>query len=146
MRRVETSVEILQPASKVFDAFVEPALLHKWWSVDSCLVEKRQGGIYSLAWERDKKGFHYISTGIITVFNPGRELLIDHFVYFNPEKQILGATYLSIKFQQNDQGTHLSLVQGNFQDGGDWDWFYDSVLEAWPKVLVDLKTFLEGIN
>lgn len=143
MRKVEAAVKILQPASKVFDAFTEPLLLKKWWGVEACLVEKKQGGLYSLAWEASGKGFHYVSTGIITVFLPSRELLIDHFVYFNPDKQILGPTYLSIKLQEDEGGTFLQLVQGGYQSGGDWDWFYESVKEAWPKVLVGLKQFLE---
>jgi hypothetical protein len=143
MRKVETAIEIHQPASIVFDAFVEPPLLKNWWGVERCLIEKRQGGLYSLAWEASSKGFHYVSTGIITVFIPGKELLIDNFVYFNPEKQILGPTFLSIKLPEDNNMTTLRLTQGGYQSGGDWDWFYESVKDAWPKVLVDLKKFLE---
>src|SRR5258705_5487623 len=141
MRKVETAIEIHQPASKVFDAFIEPAQLKSWWAVDSCLIEKKQGGLYSLAWEASNKGFHYISTGIITVFIPGRELLIDNFVYFNPEKQILGPTFLSIRLQEDNNFTAVRLIQGGYQYGVDWAWFCDSVKEAWPKVLEDLKNF-----
>ncbi len=145
MRKVEASILIHQPASKVFDAFTETALLRGWWGVERCLVEKRQGGIYSLAWDISEKGFHYISTGVITVYKPAQELLIDHFVYFNPGKQILGPTYLFVKLETNgDHQTKLQLVQGGYQLGGDWDWFYDSVKEAWPKVLENLKKFLES--
>jgi Activator of Hsp90 ATPase homolog 1-like protein len=143
MRRVETAIEIHQAASKIFDAFLEPALLKSWWGVESCLIEKKQGGLYSLAWETSSKGFLYVSTGIITVFIPGKELLIDNFVYFNPEKQILGPTFLSIKLQEDNNLTALRLIQGGYQSGGDWDWFYDSVNDAWPKVLDNLKKFLE---
>lgn len=143
MRKVETAIDIHQPASKIFDAFIEPSLLKSWWGVGRCLVEKKQGGLYSLAWEASSKGFHFVSTGIITVFIPGKELLIDHFVYFNPEKQILGPTFLSIKLQEDNDLTALRLIQGGYQSGGDWDWFYDSVKDAWPKVLDSLKKFLE---
>ena len=143
MRKVETAIDIHQPASKIFDAFIEPAQLKSWWTVENCLIEKKQGGLYSLAWEASSKGFHYVSTGIITVFIPGRELMIDHFVYFNPEKQILGPTFLSIRLQENNDLTAVRVVQGGYQHGGDWDWFYNSVKEAWPKVLNDLKKFLE---
>ncbi|HMK25337.1 MAG TPA: hypothetical protein VK483_04845, partial [Chitinophagaceae bacterium] len=58
-------------------------------------------------------------------------------------KQILGPTFLSIKLQEDNNVTALRLIQGGYQHGGDWDWFYDSVKEAWPKVLEDLKKFLE---
>ena len=143
MRKVDTAIEIHQPALKVFNAFVEPSLLKSWWGVENCLIEKKQGGLYSLAWEISPNGFHYISTGIITVFIPGKEILIDHLVYFNPEKQILGPTFLSIKLQEEKNLTTIRLLQGGYQSGGDWDWFYDSVKEAWPKVLEDLKKFLE---
>ena len=143
MRKVETAIETHQPASKIFDAFIEPTLLKSWWGVESCLIEKKQGGLYSLAWEASNKGFHYVSTGIITVFIHGKELLIDNFVYFNPEKQILGPTFLSIKLLEDNNLTSLRLIQGGFQFDGDWDWFYESVNDAWPKVLDNLKKFLE---
>ena len=143
MRKVEAAIQIDRPALKVFDAFTEPSLLRSWWGVESCLIEKKQGGLYSLAWESSSKGFLYVSTGIITVFLPGKELLVDHFVYFNPDKQILGPTYLSIKLQEDEDTTSLKLVQGGYQSGGDWDWFYDSVKDAWPKVLEALKKFIE---
>ena len=143
MRKVEAGIEINCSATAIFDAFIEPSLLKGWWSVDHCLVETKQGGLYSLAWDITKQGFRYISTGIITVYNPPKELLIDHFVYFNPEKPILGPTYLSIRLEENNAVTNLKLVQGGYQFGGEWDWFYESVKDAWPKVLADLKSFLE---
>jgi len=106
--------------------------------VERCLVEHKQGGLYSLAWNISKKGIQYISTGVITVFIPGKELLIDHLVYFNPEKPILGPAYLDIKFREENGLTSVHLVQGGYQEGKDWDWYYEAVKEAWPKVLVDL--------
>ena len=143
MKKVEASIQIRQPASKVFEAFVEPALLKGWWGVEKCLVEKKQGGLYSLAWEITEKGFHYISTGVITVFIPGKELLIDHFIYFNPERAILGPTYLDIKLTEDNRITTLLLTQGNYQTGIDWDWFFHAVEDAWPKALEVLKKYLE---
>jgi uncharacterized protein YndB with AHSA1/START domain len=143
MRKVEAGIEINASSSKVFDAFTLPELLQGWWGVERCLVEKKQGGLYSLAWGISKKGFHYVSTGIITVYIPGKELLIDHFVYFNPEKPILGPTYLRIHLTENNGTTSLLLTQGNYQSGGEWDWFYESVLDVWPKVLMELKKFIE---
>lgn len=144
MRKVEAAIEIDQPASRVFDAFTEASLLRSWWGVERCLVEKKQGGLYSLTWDISDKGFHYVSTGVITVFIPAKELMVDHFVYFNPEKKILGPTYLSIRLTEKENKTLLNLVQGGYQSDADWDWFYDAVKNAWPKVLVNLKSFLES--
>jgi uncharacterized protein YndB with AHSA1/START domain len=146
MRKVEASIEINCPAQKVFDAFTEPSLLKGWWRVDRSLVEKKQGGIYALARDISDKGFRYISTGIITVYIPGKELLVDHFVYFNPEKEILGPTWLAIKIEEQDDLSLLQLIQGGYQHGEDWDWFYIAVKDAWPQALEALKEYLEGLE
>jgi uncharacterized protein YndB with AHSA1/START domain len=139
MRKAEAAITILQPSVKVFEAFTNPSLLQQWWGVERCLVEQKQGGLYSLAWNISKKGIQYISTGVITVFIPGKELLIDHLVYFNPEKPILGPVYLDIRFREEENSTHVQLVQGGYQEGKDWDWYLEAVKEAWPRVLLDLK-------
>ena len=146
MRKVEAAINIDCPSATVFSAFIEPLQLKKWWSVERCLIETKQGGIYSLTWNINSQGFQYISTGVITVYQPTKELLIDHFVYFNPEKAILGPTYLDIKLEEVNLATQLILIQGNYQEGGDWDWFYDAVQGAWPKVLQNLKNYLESVN
>ena len=143
MRKVEATQVIHCSAEQIFRAFIQPDLLRQWWKVDRSLIEPRQGGVYSLAWNVSREGFQYISTGIITVFKPGKELMIDHFVYFNPERPILGPTFLSVKLEDKVSSTVVNLIQGGYQFGEEWDWFYNAVKEAWPKVLLDLKSFLE---
>ena len=84
-----------------------------------------------------------ISTGLITVYLPGKELLVDHFVYFNPEKEILGPTWLAIKIEEQDDLSLLQLIQGGYQNGENWDWFYAAVKDTWPRALEALKEYLE---
>ncbi len=143
MRKVEAAINIYQPAVKIFDAFTEQSLLKEWWGVERSLIDKKQGGIYSLAWGITEKGFQYISTGVFTIYHHGRELMVDNFVYFNPEKEILGPTWLRVKLNAHREYTEVLVTQGGYQDGGDWDWFYDSVKDAWPKVLKSLKSFID---
>ncbi len=147
MRKVEANITISQPATLVFDAFTDPVMLKGWWGVERCLIEKKKGGLYSLAWQISEKGFGYISTGVVTLYNRGHELMIDQLVYFNPEKMILGPTSLLVKFRTMDRDrTQVLLTQSRYQDGGDWDWYYDSVREAWPEVLKKLKSFVENVE
>ena len=119
MRKVEASITIHQSAIIVFNAFIEPMQLKNWWSAERCLIEAKQGGIYSLAWNISQQGFQYMSTGVMTVYQPPNEILIDHFVYFNPERSILGPTYLLLKMEEDDSSTQLKLVQGGYQHGND---------------------------
>jgi hypothetical protein len=143
MRKVETSILINQPASKIFDAFTDPNQLKVWWKVEKSRIEKKQGGLYSLAWGITENGFRYIYSGIITVYQPFRELFIDHFVYFNPDVGILGPTWFSILLEETNHSTALHQVLGGYQTGNEWDWFYHSVTDASPKILQMLKNFLE---
>ncbi len=144
MRKVEAAIAIHQQAPTVFDAFTEQSMLKEWWGVERSLIEKKQGGLYSLGWGISNQGFQYVSTGIITVYIPERELMVDNFVYFNPDKPILGPTWLRIKLQKDNDYTILNLTQGGYQEEGEeWNWFYESVKDAWPKVLKNLKKYLE---
>jgi hypothetical protein len=48
-----------------------------------------------------------------------------------------------VKLENGSSLTKLKLVQGGYQNGDDWDWFYEAVKNAWPNVLEELKMFLE---
>ncbi len=43
-------------------------------------------------------------------------------------------------------GSLLKLEQGPYPEGmGEhWDWYYEVVKDAWPKVLITLKQYLEN--
>jgi len=58
MRKVEATINIDCPSATVFSAFIEPLQLKKWWSVERCLIETKQGGIYSLTWNINNRGFN----------------------------------------------------------------------------------------
>ena len=45
---------------------------------------------------------------------------------------------------ENDEGTNLRLKQSGYQQGADWDWYYESVKSAWPFALGLLKNYLEA--
>jgi hypothetical protein len=50
---------------------------------------------------------------------------------------------LRIEVQAEGDGTRLNIEQSGYQSGGDWDWYYSVVTQAWPTVLQTLKGFLE---
>lgn len=142
MRKVESTIIINCSAEKITDAFTEPSMLREWWNVERALIEKKNGGIYTLAWNVTDKGFGYVSTGVIKTYR-SNFLEIINFVYLNPEHSILGPMTLTIKTSQKENGTELYLCQDGYQSGSDWDWYYHAVTQAWPAVLKTLKDYLE---
>ena len=146
MRLVAASIDIQSKPEKVLQAFVRQEHLGRWWGVARSLIEPKPGGLYTLAWEISSSGMKYVSSGIISEFIPGEYLMIKNFVYLNSEKQILGPMELEIDLIPVDENvTKVGVVQSGYQFGGDWDWYYNSVVQGWPATLELLKNYLEKL-
>jgi hypothetical protein len=144
MRLVAASIDIRAKPEKILPAFLRHDHLRKWWGVARSLIEARAGGLYTLAWDISEQGIKYISSGVIAELIPSEYLMIRNFVYLNPDKQILGPMELEIDLIIIDEETtKVGVVQSGYQYGGDWDWYYDSVVKAWPQTLELLKKYLE---
>ena len=143
VRSVRSSIEIAAPAKKVFHAFLKQDMLSAWWKVERSLIEEKEGGLYTVAWNISETGFEYLTTGIIQIYKPDSELLIDKLCYFNPLKPIFGPMSLHIVIEEKGSISILHLTQDGYQSGADWDWYYNAVHDAWPQVLITLKSYLE---
>jgi uncharacterized protein YndB with AHSA1/START domain len=146
MRKVEVNIDIDTQPDRIIQAFTDPEMLKSWWDVERALIEKRPGGLYSVAWQISDKGFKYVSTGIIKEYLRDSVLEIENFAYFNPERPILGPMSLTVKAKKkSDTVSALYLCQDGYQNGEDWDWYYGAVQNAWPIVLSTLKEYLEKV-
>lgn len=143
MKKVEVSIDIDSSPEKVIQAFMDDNMLCDWWGVERALIEKHIGGIYTLAWNISEKGFGYVSSGIIKSYDPAGLLEIGNFIYLNPERPILGPMTLTVRAEEKNGKTQVRLCQDGYQDGPDWDWYYEAVKQAWPAVIKLLKAFLE---
>ncbi len=143
MKKVEVTIEINTTGEKVISAFTDRQMLHDWWQVDRTLIEKKVNGLYTLAWNIGANGFGFVSSGIIKEYVSGSLLVIDKFVYLNPGKSFLGPMTLTIKVTSKKNSVELYLCQDGYQEGSDWDWYYQAVQTAWPIVLKELKNYLE---
>lgn len=146
MRKVEVTTHIRTTPTKLISAFIKPDMLRGWWSVERTLIDPKPGGVYTLAWNVTDKGFGFVSTGIIKSYQSESTLIVDNFVYLNPEKSMLGPMSLTIKAKHKGNVAEIYLCQDGYQPGGDWDWYHDVVTQAWPKVVQNLKEYLEKEN
>lgn len=118
-------------------------MLNGWWGVEKALVEKREGGVYALVWDISESGFRYVATGIIKSYKADAILEIENYTYLNLNMPIMGPMGLIIEAIVKNNQTELTVTQTGYQSGGDWDWYYDAVKQAWPDVLASLKEYLE---
>ncbi|WP_158542124.1 SRPBCC family protein [Pedobacter chinensis] len=144
MKKVEVIENIKASTDIIISAFTDTKMLKDWWGVERTLIEKKVGGLYTLAWNISDKAIGFISTGIISNYNPKSTLVIDNFVYLNPDKSFLGPMTLTIKTKEKGNISEIYLCQEGYQHGADWDWYYEAVKQAWPTVLQTLKRYLEN--
>ena len=146
MKNVEVSIDIHVPPSNVIDSFTDADLLRRWWGVEKSFIDLRRNGVYTVAWLLSGDGMKYISTGIISDFDPHRKLHIENYMYLSAEKEFLGPMELKIDAIATENGSRVHLSQGPYPErkSEDWDWYYDAVNSAWPNVMLTLKEFLEN--
>ncbi|MBR9998942.1 MAG: SRPBCC domain-containing protein [Cyclobacteriaceae bacterium] len=143
MKKVEVKVRVKTTPENIISAFTNPDKLRTWWLVERALIDKKPDGLYTLAWNITENGFGYVSTGIIKEYKSGRELVIDHMVYLNPERPFFGPMKLTVRAEKKNETTMAYICQEGYQEGKDWDWYYSAVKQAWPAVIQRLKEYLE---
>ena len=146
MKKVEVTTLIQATPETIISAFTQPDMLRDWWSVERTLIDKRTGGLYTLAWNVTDQGIGFVSTGIIREYQPDQVLVIENLVYLNPDRSFLGPMTLTVKTRVNGGKTEIYVCQDGYQEGPDWDWYYDAVRQAWPITVQTLKNYLEGIR
>ena len=105
-------------------------MLRDWWSVERSLIDKRPGGVYTLAWDISEKGFGFVTTGIIKEYKQDKLLVVNNLVYLNPDKPFLGPMSLTVRTEEKGKSTELYLCQDGYQSGSDWGWYYEAVKQA----------------
>jgi uncharacterized protein YndB with AHSA1/START domain len=143
MREVRAEIEVAAAPQAVLSAFTEVDAMREWWGVDRGLVEHRVGGVWALTWEVTEKGFRYAQTGVIQALRPGELLHIGSLLYLSPERPILGPMELTVAVVPQEPFSRLTVFQTGYQEGADWDWYYNAVTEAWPRTLPLVKQYLE---
>ncbi|HEY0742412.1 MAG TPA: SRPBCC domain-containing protein, partial [Chryseosolibacter sp.] len=117
MRKIEVTIAIDTLAPNVISAFTDPVMLREWWQVERTLIEKKVGGIYTLAWNISEKGFGFVSSGVIKEYRPESLLVIRNFVYMNPEKELLGPMTLTVRVTQTGTSSSVYICQDGYQHG-----------------------------
>ena len=135
VRTVHANVTVPVPAARALRAFLDEGDLQAWWGVERLLVDPRPGGAYALTWGVSSAGFRYVTTGVIQRYQPESLLEIGNYTYFAADRAILGPMQLRVVATAHPLGTCIDLTQDGYGYSGDWDWYYDSVLAAWPVAL-----------
>lgn len=144
MDAVTNSIFIQAIPERVFYAWVSLADLNGWWGVEKCHIDPWKGGAYGIAWFVTEAGIKYSNHGVIRIWQPGRRLKVGDWMWFSAERPFMCGMTMDVSMRKKGDGTLLTVMQDGYHDGdSDWQWYHQAVTEAWPRVLQQLKRYLE---
>lgn len=142
-RTVETTRILSASPQEVLDAFIDDGDLKAWWKVSRSLVERQQGGIWSITWDDwGEEETQHAWIGVIEDITPNR-LLIGHLVMIEPDMPLLGPMQLEISVKPANGGTAVTVTHRGYQYGDHWDTIHDLVVKGWDHVLGDMKAWFQ---
>jgi uncharacterized protein YndB with AHSA1/START domain len=140
----EDSIIINAPASKVWDALINPALTPKYMFGCEVVCNWNTGDL--IEWKGAADGVVYV-TGRLISFKPVEELAFTVFdplaTYPDVPENYLTATYA---LTPEDSSTHLKVTQGDYQIVADGEKRYQDTMDqgGWSGVLESLKEVVES--
>lgn len=135
----EASTTIKAPASKVWDALINPKLVKQYFYGTEVVSDWKVGS--KIAFKGEWEGKPYEDKGKILVFDPEKKLQYTYLSSFSglPDKpENYGIVTFDLKTK--DDSTQVTLSQSNFEDEA----ARLQSVENWKGVLGELKKFLEG--
>jgi uncharacterized protein YndB with AHSA1/START domain len=132
---------IAAPRSKLYRAWLDPAMLARWFgpddfSVTVASVDERVGGVHQVEM-LDPDGGHHIFDSVIEELVPDERIVFTF--RFDPEAE---ETKLTLTFSDADRGgTLLRLDHERITTGGSID--TQSVNVGWGQTLSKLQVFCE---
>lgn len=140
---VESEIRVKATIRQILDALLEVDQLKEWWGVNSGLIQRKDGGIYTITWLKSEQGIKFISTGRIKLLDRHSHLHLEDMIYINSEKGILGPFTIQYNMEAHKGYSIIKVKQGGFEKGQEHEWYYQAVLEGWPQALIMLKRYLE---
>ncbi len=142
-RTVETTRIISASPDEVLEAFLDEGDLEAWWKVSRSLVERKQGGIWSITWDDwGEEKTHHAWIGVIEELTTNR-LLVGHLVMIEPDMPLFGPMQLEISVKPTGRGTSLTVSHRGYRDGEHWDKIYQLVVNGWDHVLGDMEAWAQ---
>jgi len=132
-------VELDVPATRVWRALTDPALV-RIWSGQEAEINARQGGLYRIG-ERNAGA----REALIDIFEPNRRLRL---IYMDSKQWPPSESAIVDDFildpRRGDGRTSLRLLGSGISDSPDWDAPYARIRMAWERFLTRIKLLLEN--
>ena len=144
---VKSRISIQAPASKVWDALVNPEQTKKYMFGCEALSDWKPGD--PLIWKGVFNGVEMVAVkGIIKAIQPGKSLVYTVIDPNNPAIPDLPENYLTVTYDLNESEgqTELIVTQGDYSSVAEGDKRYQETVAGggWTPLLTQIKDLIEG--
>jgi uncharacterized protein YndB with AHSA1/START domain len=143
---VTNTINIQAPATKVWDALVNPEMTKKYMFGCEALSDWKPGS--PLLWKGNFNGIELVAVkGEIIKIDPVKHLSYTTIDPNNPTVPDIPANYLTVTYDLAEQNGHTTLTvsQGDYSTVAEGDKRYANTIAGggWTSILVQIKELLE---
>jgi uncharacterized protein YndB with AHSA1/START domain len=159
-RRLDVSLVIKAPPSRVLKAFFDADALGAWWQVTHSVTTPRALGAYAIEWastefQDDVLGrLGGVFRGTVMQFDPGRGFFVADAFWLPPDSDPIGPMALEVTcapiespggvaLRPPETATEVRVLQSGFEKSERWQRYYEIVSVGWQRALSSLKMLLE---
>ena len=145
MRSIHKKIIVEKSQEEVFNSFIKPSQIKKWWSAISAIVLPEKDGTYVVSWGESEDHPEYISMATILEIDPPKRLVLSYDKYWTKFGRLPFEANLQVSFQFEPEGqnTLVSLVQTGFPDAAIADEFYQGCIKGWDDTMFSFKKTIE---
>jgi uncharacterized protein YndB with AHSA1/START domain len=143
-RKHEHFIELPVPAEEVFKLLHTPSDIRAWWFASRAIVDPRENGIWAAAWGDDEDAPDYITSAVISIFDPPNRMMLTDYRYFArsgppPFKADFTTEFIVVP---KERGSILRVVQDGFPAAAIADEFYAACEKGWSDTFASIQRYL----
>jgi uncharacterized protein YndB with AHSA1/START domain len=143
------SILITAAPTRVLGAFFDPLALAAWWHTTRSVTAPRVLGVYAVEWEPTAEADDLLGRlggvfyGVVTEYQPGRELLVSEAWWLPPDTDPVGPMSLEVSCAMDGPACRLRVRQSGFEDSARWRRYYSVIERGWQLSMAALKEYVE---
>jgi uncharacterized protein YndB with AHSA1/START domain len=129
---------------RLFSILHMPSAIRKSWGATRAIVIPREGGLWAAIWgEEDEPD--YITTAILSVFDPPRRIVLSNYLYVAKSGPLPFDADFETEFSirvAKDKSSILRVAQAGFPMDASADEFYSACDRGWRNTFAGIRKYL----
>jgi uncharacterized protein YndB with AHSA1/START domain len=129
---------------QLFALLHAPSAIRQWWGAARAIVLAEPGGIWAATWGDSEDDPDYITTAVISDFDPPRRMVLTDYRYRAKSGPLpFRADFVTeLLVAPHQVGALLRVTQDGFPAGPEADGFYEACGAGWRNTFAGVRQYL----